>query len=207
MIVGPILPIIIAILVYLFWFVRGEFARVLKRIDQAVLAMSRMNREMMQHNMQFVAQQIRSLPYIIEDANSKVSDDETIPDEDFEEAANGPGGAPSGQDLRELQQMFKEVMATNKLEEIVEEAEEADEAAKEWEAELEEAQRRGDAKLGAYAAFHRVSAAREALATAELRQAYLASLARSAPRRCGSGTPPPARKASRISWSARCPGI
>ena len=67
-------------------------------------------------------------------------------------------------------------------------AEEANEAAKEWEAELQEAQRRGDAKLGAYPAFHRVTAAREALATAERRQAYLASLGRIAPRRYASPT-------------------
>ena len=43
-----LLTIVIAMLVYIFWFLKLEFHRVIDRIDQASVGIARMNRELMQ---------------------------------------------------------------------------------------------------------------------------------------------------------------
>jgi hypothetical protein len=51
-----------AMLVYVFWFIKTEFHRTQDRLDQAVIGIARMNKELMQSTVKLLTDQIQTLP-------------------------------------------------------------------------------------------------------------------------------------------------
>ena len=83
--------------------------------------------------------------------------------------------AQLGMSAEAASQLAREAQAAEAAD-VARAAADAEDAQRAWDAALEAARQRGNVKMGAYPAFHRVSAAREALATAEQREAYVHTL-------------------------------
>lgn len=57
--IAMILTILVSMLVYIFWFVKSEFQRVLDRIDQSTLGIARVQRELTQSTLQQLNDQLQ----------------------------------------------------------------------------------------------------------------------------------------------------
>ena len=77
--IAAILTIVVAMLVYIFWFIRMEMSRLSARIDESALGVARMNKEMMGSVMKVLTQPL--LP----DMEDEDEDDEEEDEEDEEE--------------------------------------------------------------------------------------------------------------------------
>jgi cobalamin biosynthesis protein CobT len=78
--IAAILTIVVAMLVYIFWFIRMEMSRLSARIDESALGVARMNKEMMGSVMKVLTQPL--LPDMDDDDDD---DDEEEDDEENEE--------------------------------------------------------------------------------------------------------------------------
>ena len=79
--IAAILTIVVAMLVYIFWFIRMEMSRLSARIDESALGVARMNKEMMGSVMKVLTQPL--LPDLEDDDDD--DDDEEEDDEENEE--------------------------------------------------------------------------------------------------------------------------
>jgi hypothetical protein len=73
--IAAILTIVVAMLVYIFWFIRMEMSRLSARIDESALGVARMNKEMMGSVMKVLTQPL--LPDL-EDDDDDDDDDDTV---------------------------------------------------------------------------------------------------------------------------------
>ena len=84
--IAMILTIIVSMLVYVFWFIKSEFQRVLDRIDQSTLGIARMQRELTQSTVQQLNNQLQeSFGRLEEDDDEEEDEDEGEEDEEDEE--------------------------------------------------------------------------------------------------------------------------
>jgi flagellar basal body-associated protein FliL len=72
--IAAILTIVVAMLVYIFWFIRMEMSRLSARIDESALGVARMNKEMMGSVMKVLTQPL--LPDLEDDDDDDDDDDE-----------------------------------------------------------------------------------------------------------------------------------
>ena len=113
--IAMILTILVSMLVYIFWFMKSEFQRVLDRIDQSTLGMARMQRELTQSTVQQLNDQLQeSFGRLDEEEYDGEEEDE---EEDEEE--EGEGDEQEEEDEQETQDTA--------LEEIDEVTDEGDE--------------------------------------------------------------------------------
>lgn len=80
--IAAILTIVVAMLVYIFWFIRMEMSRLSARIDESALGVARMNKEMMGSVMKVLTQPL--LPDL-EDDDDDDDDEEEEENEENEE--------------------------------------------------------------------------------------------------------------------------
>jgi len=58
-----LLALIVAMIVYFFWFVKTEFQRVIERIDQSAIGIARLNRELAQSSVKALTDQLSMHDY------------------------------------------------------------------------------------------------------------------------------------------------
>ena len=80
--IAAILTIVVAMLVYIFWFIRMEMSRLSARIDESALGVARMNKQMMGSVMKVLTQPL--LPDL-EDDDDDDDDEEEEENEENEE--------------------------------------------------------------------------------------------------------------------------
>ena len=80
-----------AMLVYVFWFIKTEFHRTQDRLDQAVIGIARMNKELMQSTVKLLTDQIQALP----DFEDGFADEDGYDDD---ESLNEEGGEEEGEE-------------------------------------------------------------------------------------------------------------
>ena len=90
-----ILTILVSMLVYIFWFMKSEFQRVLDRIDQSTLGIARMQKELTQSTVQQLNDQLQEsferLEHDGEAENEEEEDEEEEEEgEDEEDDQAGP---------------------------------------------------------------------------------------------------------------------
>lgn len=78
-----ILTILVSMLVYIFWFVKSEFQRVLDRVDQSTLGIARMQRELTQSTVQQLNEQLQESFGRLEEEDDEEDEEEN--DEEGEE--------------------------------------------------------------------------------------------------------------------------
>jgi len=129
------LTIIVSMLVYIFWFIKSEFQRVLDRIDQSTLGIARMQRELTQSTVQQLNDQLQeSFGRLEEEEYDGEEEDEdegedASEDEDNEDASEDQGGADApleeideGDELQQDSQEVEEVKAVeNEIKTAIEE--------------------------------------------------------------------------------------
>ena len=81
--IAAILTIVVAMLVYIFWFIRMEMSRLSARIDESALGVARMNKEMMGSVMKVLTQPL--LPDLEDDDDDDDDDDDEEDDEENED--------------------------------------------------------------------------------------------------------------------------
>tara|TARA_B100001175_G_scaffold316709_1_gene331360 strand:+ start:654 stop:1058 length:405 start_codon:yes stop_codon:yes gene_type:complete len=81
--IAAILTIVVAMLVYIFWFIRMEMSRLSARIDESALGVARMNKEMMGSVMKVLTQPL--LPDLEDDDDDDEEGEEDNEDEDENE--------------------------------------------------------------------------------------------------------------------------
>jgi|APSaa5957512535_1039671.scaffolds.fasta_scaffold26344_3 hypothetical protein len=90
--IAMILTILVSMLVYIFWFIKSEFQRVLDRIDQSTLGIARMQRELTQSTVQQLNDQLHeSFGRLEEEYDGEKEDEESEEGED-EESEEGEEG-------------------------------------------------------------------------------------------------------------------
>jgi cobalamin biosynthesis protein CobT len=89
--IAAILTIVVAMLVYIFWFIRMEMSKLSARIDESAIGVARMNKEMMGSVMKILTQPL--LPDLEEE------DDED--DEEEDETEGGNDGENDGENEEE----------------------------------------------------------------------------------------------------------
>ena len=104
-----ILTIVVSMLVYIFWFIKSEFQRVLDRIDQSTLGIARMQRELTQST-------VKQLHDSLQESFGRLEDDDDNFDEEEDDEDEENDEDDEDDDLEEVDET-----------EEVEEAEEADE--------------------------------------------------------------------------------
>jgi hypothetical protein len=111
-----ILTIVVSMLVYIFWFIKSEFQRVLDRIDQSTLGIARMQRELTQST-------VKQLHDSLQESFGRLEDDDDNFDEEEDDEDEENDEDDEDDDLEEVDE-------TEEVEEVkeVEEVEEADEA-------------------------------------------------------------------------------
>lgn len=88
-----ILTILVSMLVYIFWFIKSEFQRVLDRIDQSTLGIARMQRELTQSTVQQLNDQLHeSFGRLEEEYDGEKEDEESEEGEDEESEEGEEGG-------------------------------------------------------------------------------------------------------------------
>lgn len=121
--IAAILTIIVAMLVYIFWYIRIEVSRLSARIDESALGIARMNREMMGSVMKVLTQPL--LPGMDDDEDDDEDDDGEEhgeeEDEGLEEQTDGDQTLPTLEEVEELDEVVEGVS------EVVEENRESDE--------------------------------------------------------------------------------
>jgi len=80
--IAAILTIVIAMLVYIFWFLRSEVSRIMSRIDESAIAISNMNNNMMTSVTRALTQPV--LPGL-DDYEDDEDDEDAEEDEDYDE--------------------------------------------------------------------------------------------------------------------------
>ena len=81
-----ILTILVSMLVYIFWFIKSEFQRVLDRIDQSTLGIARMQRELTQSTVQQLNDQLHeSFGRLEEEYDGEKEDEESEEGEEGED--------------------------------------------------------------------------------------------------------------------------
>lgn len=84
-----ILTILVSMLVYIFWFMKSEFQRILDRIDQSTLGIARMQRELTQSTVQQLNEQLQeSFARLENDGEEDVEEEEgeeEVEEEEVEE--------------------------------------------------------------------------------------------------------------------------
>ena len=82
-----ILTILVSMMVYIFWFMKSEFQRVLDRVDQSTLGIARMQRELTQSTVQSLNEQINESfgRLSAEDDDEESDDEDREEDEEIEE--------------------------------------------------------------------------------------------------------------------------
>ena len=89
--IAAILTIVVAMLVYIFWFIRMEMSRLSARIDESALGVARMNKEMMGSVMNVLTQPL--LPDMEdEDEDDEEEDEEEEEENEENEDENEDGG-------------------------------------------------------------------------------------------------------------------
>jgi CO dehydrogenase/acetyl-CoA synthase beta subunit len=84
--IAIILTIVISMLVYIFWYVKSEFQRVLDRIDQSTLGIARLQRELSQSNVEQLNNQLQeSIRGFMEDEDEEEEEEDEEEDEEEEE--------------------------------------------------------------------------------------------------------------------------
>ena len=81
--IAAILTIVVAMLVYIFWFLRMEMSRLSARIDESAMGVARMNKEMMGSVMKVLTQPL--LPDLEDEDEGEENEDEDDEDDDGEE--------------------------------------------------------------------------------------------------------------------------
>lgn len=133
--IAMMLTIIVSMLVYIFWFIKSEFQRVLDRIDQSTLGIARMQRELTQSTVQQLNDQLQeSFGRLEEEEYDGEEEDEdegedASEDEDNEDASEDQGGADApleeideGDELQQDSQEVEEVKAVeNEIKTAIEE--------------------------------------------------------------------------------------
>jgi Na+-transporting NADH:ubiquinone oxidoreductase subunit NqrC len=104
-----ILTIVVSMLVYIFWFIKSEFQRVLDRIDQSTLGIARMQRELTQST-------VKQLHDSLQESFGRLEDDDNFDEEEDDDDEENN----EDDDLEEVDE-------TEEVEEV-EEVEEDDEA-------------------------------------------------------------------------------
>ena len=104
--IAAILTIVVAMLVYIFWFIRMETSRLSQRIDESALGIARMNKELMGSVMEVLTQPM--LP----DLDEEDEDDED--DEDDGEDGEDGEGMKEEEDQQEEQVTKNEPLSTLK---------------------------------------------------------------------------------------------
>ena len=125
-----ILTILVSMLVYIFWFIRSEFQRVLDRIDQSTLGIARMQRELTQSTVQQLNNQLQESfkrleeeEYDDEDEDEDEGEEDEEDEEDVEgEDQEGPEGDKLDDDPQEIVEDTLAVKAVeNEIETAIEE--------------------------------------------------------------------------------------
>ena len=84
--IAIILTIVISMLVYIFWYVKSEFQRVLDRIDQSTLGIARLQRELSQSNVEQLNNQLQeSIRGFMEDEDEEEEEEDEEDEEEEEE--------------------------------------------------------------------------------------------------------------------------
>ena len=84
--IAMILTILVSMLVYIFWFIKSEFQRVLDRIDQSTLGIARMQRELTQSTVQQLNDQLHeSFGRLEEEYDGEKEDEESEEGEEGED--------------------------------------------------------------------------------------------------------------------------
>lgn len=84
--IAMILTILVSMLVYIFWFVKSEFQRVLDRIDQSTLGIARMQKELTQSTVQQLNDQLHeSFGRLEEEYDGEEGEDQAVTDAPLEE--------------------------------------------------------------------------------------------------------------------------
>lgn len=124
--IAMILTIIVSMLVYVFWFMKSEFQRVLDRIDNSALGIIRMQKELTSTTVQTLNEQLRdSLLGDADDYEGEEEDEEEGEEEGDEEAdeeADEGDGGDEGDAVEDVDDGAG-VGATEQLEVVEEEPE------------------------------------------------------------------------------------
>ena len=88
--IAMILTILVSMLVYIFWFMKSEFHRVLDRIDQSTLGIARMQRELTQSTVKQLNDQLQESFGRLEEEYDGEEEDEEEEDEEEGEDQEGP---------------------------------------------------------------------------------------------------------------------
>lgn len=97
--IAAILTIVIAMLVYIFWFLRSEVSRIMSRIDESAIAISNMNNNMMTSVAKALTQPVLTG---LDDYEDDEEEEDAGEDEDYdEEEAAGEEGDEKCEDNEE----------------------------------------------------------------------------------------------------------
>lgn len=97
--IAMILTILVSMLVYIFWFMKSEFQRVLDRIDQSTLGVARMQRELSQSTVQQFHDQLQeSFGKLDEGEEEEEEGDEEEEDEEEQDEAEDEEEDGDGED-------------------------------------------------------------------------------------------------------------
>ena len=92
-----ILALIVAMIVYFFWFVKTEFQRVIERIDQSAIGIARLNRELAQSSVKALTDQLNMHDYN-ETYDEEEGEEEEEEEEEGEEGVQKEGEEEEGEE-------------------------------------------------------------------------------------------------------------
>ena len=116
--IAMILTILVSMLVYIFWFVKSEFQRVLDRIDQSTLGIARMQRELTQSTVQQLNDQLHeSFGRLEEEYDGEEGEDEESEEGEDEESEEGEEGGEEGEDQAVTDAPLEEIDESDEVEE------------------------------------------------------------------------------------------
>lgn len=114
--IAAILTIVVAMLVYIFWFIRMEMSRLSARIDESALGVARMNKEMMGSVMKVLTQPL--LPDMEDEDEDDEEEDEEEDEENEDEDEDGGVEQKPIEPLSTVQEEVEEI-STESPDEVV----------------------------------------------------------------------------------------